>query len=98
MADFEMQLAPLWIGHISWPQMGYFQGVSGLFEPPPIFIIIKEVFDRQSHALARIIRGRYLTPHSPRKMADFGVQLAPLGGVISRGPKMGYPQGVSGLF
>ena len=69
--------------------MGYSQGVQGYFEPPPIFLIIKEIFDRQPHALTRIIRGRYFDPHSPHKMADFEMQVAPLEGVAFRGPKWG---------
>ena len=62
------------------------------FEPPPIFIIIKEILDRQSHALTRIIRGRYFDPNSPRKMADFQLQLALLEGVAFCGPKWVIPK------
>ena len=42
--------------------------------------------------------GRHLGPHSPCKMTDFEVHLAPTWWGRISGPEMGYFQVVSGLF
>ena len=98
MADFEMQLAPFGWVTVRGPKWVISEVFQAYFEPPPNFIILKEIFKRQPHALARIIRGRYFGPYPPCNLADFEMQVAPLEGVAFRGPKRGNPQGVSGLF
>ena len=59
-------------------------------------LLSKGFLQKKLYALARILRGRYFDPHSPRKRADFGVQLGVfgMGGHIS-GPEMGHFLGAS---
>ena len=58
-----------------------------------------ERFLRQHpHVLPRIRRAHNVDPHSPCKMADFEVHLAPIWGGRNSGPRSGHSQAVSGLF
>ena len=50
------------------------------------------------YALPRVSRAHNVDPHSPRKMADFGVHLAPIWGGRNSGPRSGHSQAVFGLF
>ena len=98
MADFGVYLVPIWGGRILGPKSGYFQAVSGLFFVTLEFVISWRDSWKYSYVLARIIQARYFGPHSPCKMADFGVHSAPIwgGGIV--GPKSGRLHAVSGLF
>ena len=80
------------------PHMGNFQAVSGLFWPLPISYDLRRFFEKKSYVLTRILQARYFDPHSPCKMADFGVYLVPMCGGRILGPKSGYFQAVFGLF
>ena len=78
--------------------MGKFQAVSGLFWSLPISHGLRRFFEKNPYVLTRILQARYFNPHSPCKMAAFGVYLVPIRGGRIFGLRLGYFQAVSGLF